>query len=122
MDHLLLKRMIRASKLGLVMGAALSAGIFFVVRLIFWGFDFSWMEEIVNFVKITSIGGCMLSAAFVGFLFIENGIILAGSVKKNKCYRPVQARENNVKEIGSARILFGGRTVSQPVQTAPSAL
>ncbi len=62
---------LNGAKKGFIAGTLTSFVIYGCIRLLFYGFDFSAMEEISLFLKTIGTGGSIVSIATVLFLLLE---------------------------------------------------
>ena len=72
---------LHGAKKGFIAGSLASFAIYACIRLLFYGFDFSAMEEICLFLKTTATGGAIVGMAVVIFLLIEKVIFHICSLK-----------------------------------------
>ncbi|MEO5999092.1 MAG: hypothetical protein ABIN89_20120 [Chitinophagaceae bacterium] len=71
MKQQLLRKMVRAFRVGSLVGAILSFLVYVFARVLFYEFSFTAKEEVINFFTIIITGGVLVSLALVVFLLLE---------------------------------------------------
>ncbi len=68
-------------KKGLILGAIASLAVYGCIRLLFFGYDFTLVEEVTNIFKIVLTGGLLTGCSVISFLLVESTIIYGRSKK-----------------------------------------
>ena len=81
-----------AAKKGFKLGTIICFGIFVFIRLIFWNYEFTFLEEVSNVLQIGIIGGLMFAGAVIIFLLAEMAIVNLDSQKVYLAIMPKMKR------------------------------
>ena len=71
MKQQFLRKLVRAFRVGSLVGAMLSFCVYVFARVLFYEFSFTSKEEVINFFTIIITGGLLVSLALVVFLLLE---------------------------------------------------
>jgi len=71
MKQHLLRKMVKATRTGSLLGAILSFFVYVFARVLFYEFSFTAREEVINFFTIILSGAVLVSLALMAFLLLE---------------------------------------------------